>query len=185
MSSAARCRLAYSNLLYRHSTGSLIRNTYFEQGLIAPRMQAQFLISPFLIASQEYCTYFLFPPFLVSSAVISSHFLRQSLLFSSPFCGRCMCVSACCGTAAVVHPHDPMTKDRGGCRECQSPVHCGTPLPRSIEGKSRTKLCQKRPQVPGLGHLQSYARFKGGKTKQGYQRMVGWCRLMVMADGDG
>ena len=58
-------------------------------------------------------------------------------------------------------------------------------LPRSIEGKSRTKLCQKRPQVPGLGHLQSYARFKGGKTKQGYQRMVGWCRLMVMADGDG
>ena len=55
--------------------------------------------------------------------------------------------------------------------------------PRSIEGKSRTKLCQKRPQVPGLGHLQSYARFKGGKTKQGYQRMVGWCRLMVMADG--
>ena len=57
--------------------------------------------------------------------------------------------------------------------------------PRSIEGKSRTKLCQKRPQVPGLGHLQSYARFKGGKTKQGYQRMVGWCRLMVMADGDG
>ena len=59
--------------------------------------------------------------------------------------------------------------------------------PRSIEGKSRTKLCQKRPQVPGLGHPQSYARFKGGKTKQGYQRMVGWCRLMVMvmADGDG
>ena len=59
--------------------------------------------------------------------------------------------------------------------------------PRSIEGKSRTKLCQKCPQVPGLGHLQSYARFKGGKTKQGYQRMVGWCRLMVMvmADGDG
>ena len=57
--------------------------------------------------------------------------------------------------------------------------------PRSIEGKSRTKLCQKRPQVPGLGHLQSYARFKGGKTKQGYQRMVGLCRLMVMADGDG
>ena len=57
--------------------------------------------------------------------------------------------------------------------------------PRSIEGKSRTKLCQKRPKVPGLGHLQSYARFKGGKTKQGYQRMVGWCRLMVMADGDG
>ena len=59
--------------------------------------------------------------------------------------------------------------------------------PRSIEGKSRTKLCQKRPQVPGLGHLQSYARFEGGKTKQGYQRMVGWCRLMVMvmADGDG
>ena len=53
-------------------------------------MQAQFLNSPFLIASQEYCTYFLFPPFLVSSAVISSYFLRrQSLLFSSPFCGRC------------------------------------------------------------------------------------------------
>ena len=52
---------------------------------------------------------------------------------------------------------------------------------------TRTKLCQKRPQVPGLGHPQSYARFKGGKTKQGYQRMVGWCRLMVMvmADGDG
>ena len=52
-------------------------------------MQAQFLSSPFLIASQEYCTYFLFPPFLVSSAVYSSYFLRQSLLFSSPFCGRC------------------------------------------------------------------------------------------------
>ena len=52
-------------------------------------MQAQFLNSPFLIASQEYCTYFLFSPFLVSSAVISSSFLRQSLLFSSPFCGRC------------------------------------------------------------------------------------------------
>ena len=53
--------------------------------------------------------------------------------------------------------------------------------------KVMTKLCQKRPQVPGLGHLQSYARFKEGKTKQGYQRMVGWCRLMVMvmADGDG
>ena len=55
--------------------------------------------------------------------------------------------------------------------------------PRSIEGKTRTKLCQKRPQVPGLGHPQSYARFKGGKTKQLYQRMVGWFRLM--ADGDG
>ena len=52
-------------------------------------MQAQFLNSPFLIASQEYCTYFLFPPFLVSSAVISSSFLRQSMLFSSPLCGRC------------------------------------------------------------------------------------------------
>ena len=52
-------------------------------------MQAQFLNSPFLIASQEYCTYFLFPPFLLSSAVISSYFLRQSLFFSSPFCGRC------------------------------------------------------------------------------------------------
>ena len=36
-----------------------------------------------------------------------------------------MCVSACCCTAAVVHPHDPMTKGRGGCRECESPVHCG------------------------------------------------------------
>ena len=43
-------------------------------------------------------------------------------------CGRCMCVSACCCAAAVVHPHDPMAKGRGGCRECQSPVHCGTPL---------------------------------------------------------
>ena len=57
--------------------------------LLPPRMQAQFLNSPFLIASQEYCTYFLSPPFLVSSAEISSHFLRQSLHFSSPFCGRC------------------------------------------------------------------------------------------------
>ena len=74
-----------------YSTGPLIRNTYFEQGfktLLPTQMQAQFLNSPFLIASQEYCTYFLFPPFLVSSAVISSYFLRQSLLFSSPFCGR-------------------------------------------------------------------------------------------------
>ena len=52
-------------------------------------MQAQFRNSPFLIASQEHCTYFLFPPFLASSAVISSYFLRQALLFSSPFCGRC------------------------------------------------------------------------------------------------
>ena len=52
-------------------------------------MQAQFLNSPFLNASQEYCAYFLFAPFLVSSAVISSYFLRQSLLFSSPSCGRC------------------------------------------------------------------------------------------------
>ena len=52
-------------------------------------MQAQFLISPSLIASQEYCTYFLFPPFLDSSSVISSYFLLQSLLYSSPFCGRC------------------------------------------------------------------------------------------------
>ena len=57
--------------------------------LLPPRMQAQFLNSPFFIASQEYCTYFLFPPFLVSSAVISSYFSRQSLLFSSPFCSRC------------------------------------------------------------------------------------------------
>ena len=97
--------------------------------LLPPRMQAQILSSPlFLIASQEYCTCLLFPPFLVSSAVISSYFLRQSLLFSSPFCGRCMCVSACCCTATVVHTHDPMTKGRGGCRECQSPVHWSTPL---------------------------------------------------------
>ena len=97
-----------------------------------------------MIASQEYCTYFLFPPFLVSSAVISSYFLRQSLLFSSPFCGRCMCVSACCGTAAVVHPHDPMTKGRGGCRECQSPVHCGTPLPDvdTFRGTGRCRISQ-------------------------------------------
>ena len=129
-------------------TGPLIRNTYFEQGLklIAPAdAKAQFLNSPFLIASQEYCTHFLFPPFLSSSAVISSYFLRQSLLFSSPFCGRCMlCVSACCCTAAVVHPHDPMTKGRGGCRECQSPVHCGTPLPDvdTFRGTGRCRISQ-------------------------------------------
>ena len=100
-------------------------------------MQAQFLNSPFLIASQEYCTYFLFPPFLVSSAVISSYFLRQSLLFSSPLCGRCC-------TAAVVHPHDPMTKRRGGCRECRSPVHCGTPLPDvdTFRGTGRCRISQ-------------------------------------------
>ena len=54
-----------------------------------------------------------------------------------------------------------------------------------IVTKTRTKLCQKRPQVPGLGHPQSYARFKGGKTKQLYQRMVGWFRLMADGDGDG
>ena len=99
----------------------------------------------FLIASQEYYTYFLFPPFLVSSAVISSYFLRQSLLFSSPFCGRCMCVSACCCTAAVVHPQDPMTKGRGGCRECQSLVHCGgTPLPDvdTFRGTGRCRIGQ-------------------------------------------
>ena len=61
-----------------------------EADVLPPRMRAQFLNSPpFLIASQEYCTYFLFPPFLVSSAVISFSFLRQSLLFSSPLCGRC------------------------------------------------------------------------------------------------
>ena len=105
-------------------------------------MQAQFLNSRFLIASQEYCTYFLFPRFLVSSAVISASFLRQSLLFSSPFCGRCMCVSACCST--VVHPHGPMTKGRGGCRECQSPVHCGTPLPDvdTFRGTGRCRISQ-------------------------------------------
>ena len=122
-------------------------------------MQAQFLNLPFLIASQEYCTYFLFPPFLVSSAVISSYFLRQSLLFSSPFCGRFMCVSACCCTAAVVHPHDPMTKGRGGCRECHSPVHCGTPLPDvtlfegrvGVESVSCTGTCV--PSVQTGGHF--------------------------------
>ena len=108
-------------------------------------MQAQFLNSPFLIASQEYCTYFLFPPFLVSSAVISSYFLRQSWLFYSSFCGRCMCVSACCCTAAVVHPHDPMTKCREGCRKCQLPVHyCGTPLPDvdTFRGTGRCRISQ-------------------------------------------
>ena len=111
--------------------------------LLPPRMQAQILSSPlFLIASQEYCTYFLFPPFLVSSAVLSSCFLRQSLLFSSPFCGRCMCVSACCCTAAVVHTHDPMTKGRGGCRECQSPVHCGTPLLPDADTSRGTGRCR-------------------------------------------
>ena len=107
-------------------------------------MQSQFLNSPFLIASQEYCTYFLFPSFLVSNAVISSYFLRESLLFYSPLCGRCMCVNACCCTAAVVHPHDPMTKGRGGCRECQSPVHCGTPLPDvdTFRGTGRCRISQ-------------------------------------------
>ena len=52
-------------------------------------MQAQFLIHHFLLLAKNIAPIFLFPPFLVSSAVISSYFLRQSLLFSSPFCGRC------------------------------------------------------------------------------------------------
>ena len=119
------------------------RPTY-KKHLLPPRMQAQFLNSPFLVTSQEYCTYFLFPLFFVSSALISSSFLRQSLLFSSPLCGRCMCVSACCCTAAVVHPHDPITKGRGGCRECQSPVHCGTPLPDvdTLRGTGRCRISQ-------------------------------------------
>ena len=57
---------------------------------------------------------------------------------------RGMCVSACCYTAAVVHPHDPMTKGRGGCRECQSPVHCGTPLPDvdTFRGTGRCRISQ-------------------------------------------
>ena len=55
-----------------------------------------------------------------------------------------MCVSACCCTASVVHPHDPMTKGRGGCRECQSPVHCGTPLPDvyTFRGTGRYRISQ-------------------------------------------
>ena len=83
-----------SQIMY--SIGPLIRNTYFEQGLnlLPPRMPAQFLISPFLIASQEYCTYFLSPPFLVSSAVISSYLFTAviafffSILWPLPFSRR-------------------------------------------------------------------------------------------------
>ena len=59
--------------------------------------------------------------------------------------------------------------------------------PRSIEGKQGLNYAESAPRLPGLGHPQSYVRFKGGKTKQLYQRMVGWFRLMVMvmvmADG--
>ena len=55
-----------------------------------------------------------------------------------------MCVSACCCTAAIVYPHDPMTKGRGRCRECQSPVHCGTPLADvdTFRGTSRWRTTQ-------------------------------------------
>ena len=62
----------------------------------------------------------------------------------SPIVEPLMCVSACCCTAAVVHLHDPMTKGRGGCRECQSPVHCGTPLPDvdTFRGTGRCRTSQ-------------------------------------------
>ena len=43
----------------------------------------------------------------------------------------------------------------------------------------------KAPPGTGLRSSPELRPVKGGKTKQGYQRMVGWCRLMVMADGDG
>ena len=53
--------------------------------------------------------------------------------------------------------------------------------------KQGLNYAKSAPRLPGLGHPQNYARFKGGKTKQLYQRMVGWFRLMVMvmvmADG--
>ncbi|CAN0214295.1 unnamed protein product, partial [Ascophyllum nodosum] len=49
---------------------------------------------------------------------------------------------ACCCTAAVVHPHDPMTKGRGGCRECQSPVHCSTPLLPDVDTFRGTGRCR-------------------------------------------
>ena len=103
-------------------------------------MQAQFLNSLFLIASQEYCTYFLFPPFLVSSAVISSYFLRQSLLFSSPFCGR-------------YHSQD----------EFSLPILlqftvCGTPLPDvdTFRGTGRCRISCTGTCVPSVqtrGHF--------------------------------
>ena len=77
------CKSAYSfPIQYR---------TTHKKHLLPLRMQAQFLNSPFLIASQEYCTYFLFPPFLVSSAVISLLLTAViafffSILWSLPVC---------------------------------------------------------------------------------------------------
>ena len=55
-----------------------------------------------------------------------------------------VCVSACCCTAAVVHPHDPMTKGRVESRKSQSPVHCGTPLPDvdTFRGTGRCRISQ-------------------------------------------
>ena len=106
-------------MYYCYSTGPLLRNTYFEQGLnktlLPPRMQAQFLNSRFLFASQEYCTYFLFPPFLVSNAVISSSygshcfFLLYSVVvailktnFRCQYYRTCVTIARLCDTCSVV-----------------------------------------------------------------------------------
>ena len=98
--------------------------------LLPPRMQAQ----SFLIASQESTQLGRITRFL--------SLLTAVLAFFFSFCGRCMC--ACCWTAAAVHPQDPMTKGRGGCRECQYPVHCGTPLPDvdTFRGTGRCRISQ-------------------------------------------
>ena len=85
-----------------YSTGALIRNTYFEQGLnlIAPADASA--ISYFAISycySQEYCTYFLFPLFLVSSAVISSYFCEVVAILKTNF--RCQYYCCTCVTTSV------------------------------------------------------------------------------------
>ena len=104
-------------------------------------MKAQFFISPFLIASQKYCTYFLFPPFIVSGSVISSSygsrwfFLLHSV-WSLHVCKRLLLH----GSSSA----PPRPDDKGGCRECQSLVHCGTPLPDvdTFRGTGRCRISQ-------------------------------------------
>ena len=128
-----------------YSTGPLIQNTYFEQALkpYCPRgCKRKFLIHHyFLLLAKNIAPVSYFPRFLFPAQYFLL-LLTAVIVFSSPFCGRCMCVSACCCTAAVVHPHDPMTKGRGGCRECQSPVHCGTPLLPDADTFRETGRCR-------------------------------------------
>ena len=117
-------------------------------------MQAQFRNSPFLIASQEYCTYFLFPPFLASSAVISPNFplllttviaFFFSILWSLPFSRRIFVAST-------------------------SHVHCGTPFPDvdTFRGTGRCRISQlynryactvRTQEAISCSHVQPHTRY--------------------------